>query len=302
MSVAHRLRAWYSASVTVTLMDAFIDIEDTTDPTVLPPPPVTDKVIETGPKKDVGPILQDRYGHLLPHGTLIAKTWDESWIRKVIEVEKSKGYAICGAKRKTTDMSLNDIESEEPAKLVCKRRAGWDTPHTGEGRCRTHGGIASVANTIHGGYSLIKHNKLGPRIEEFFTNEKMMDITTAIATTYAAADAMMEGEEDITPQRAIDLAAMMTRIANMIKQHNDIQEKRRISIEVPEFMAWAEYFYELAVKHILQAGGDPAPFLRDAQTFYDRTVTIVVGAQAGGNRLGTGGEVSDLSNEGVPRP
>lgn len=283
-------------------MEAFIDLENTEDPTVLPPPPVTDKVIAVGPKKDGGPITQERYGHLLPHGTLVAATWDEQWIRKVIEVEKMKGFAICGAKRRTADLSLEDIEAADPATLVCKRRAGWDTAHTGEGRCRTHGGNTSTANTTHGGYSLIKHNKLGPRIEEFFTNEKMMDITTAIATTYAAADAMMEDETEITAQRAMDLAAMMTRIANMIKQHNDIQEKRRISIEVPEFIAWAEYFYELSVKHILQAGGDPAPFLRDAQTFYDRTVTIVVGPQAGRNRLGAGGEISDLSDEGVPRP
>jgi hypothetical protein len=279
---------------------AFIDLEDTEDPDSLPPPPVTEDVTLVGPKKDT--VVQERYGHLLPHGTTVSTEWDESWIRKVIEAEKLQGHAICGAKRSTKDMSLEEIESADPVTLVCKRRAGWDTPHTGEGRCRTHGGMVSITNTKHGGYSLLKHNKLGPRVQEFFENEKMMDITTAIATTYAAADAMLEGEEEITPRVANDIAAMMTRVANMVKQHNDIQEKRRISIEVPEFMAWAEYFYELAVKHIMQAGGDPAPFLRDAQTFYDRTVTIVVGPQAGRNRLGTGGEVSDLSDEGVPRP
>lgn len=281
-------------------MKPFIDLEDTDDPNSLPPPPVTESVIVAGPPKD--DVSQDRYGHLLPHGTTVASTWDESWISKVMETEKLQGFAICGAKRSTKDMSLQDIQSADPTTLVCKRRAGWDTVHLGEGRCRTHGGNTSIANAKHGGYSLLKHNKLGPRVQEFFENEKMMDITTAIATTYAATDAMLEDEDEITPQRAMDIAAMMTRIANMIKQHNDIQEKRRISIEIPEFMAWAEYFYELAVKHILEAGGDPAVFLRDAQTFYDRTVTIVVGPESGGNRLGTGGEISDLSDEGVPRP
>ena len=281
-------------------MDTFIDIEDTDHPDSLPPPPVTNDVIQAGPKKDRDP--QGRYGHLLPHGTTVSSSWSEEWIRKVIEAEQLQGYAICGAKRSTKDMSLEDIESADPTTLVCKRRAGWDTPHTGEGRCRTHGGMAAITNTKHGGYSLLKHNKLGPRVQEFFENEKMMDITTAIATTYAAADAMLEGEDEITAQRALDIGNMMTRVSNMIKQHNDIQEKRRISIEVPEFMQWAEYFYELAVKHIIEAGGDPAEFLRDAQNFYDRTVTIVVGAQAGGNRLGAGGEVRDLSDEGVPRP
>lgn len=280
-------------------MKPFIDLEDTEDPDSLPPPPVSENVIPVGPKKDTGPILQERYGHLLPHGTTVATTWDEAWITKVIEMEKSQGFAICGAKRSTSELSLDDINSEDKGTLVCKRRAGWDTAHTGEGRCRTHGGN-SLAKT--GSHSLIKNNKIGPRVQEFFENENMMDITTAIATTYAAADAMMEGEDEITAQRAMDLSSMMTRIANMIKQHNDIQEKRRISIDVPEFMAWAEYFYELAVKHIVESGGDPAVFLRDAQTFYDRTVTIVVGPQSGGNRLGAGGEIRDLSDEGVSRP
>jgi hypothetical protein len=220
----------------------------------------------------------------------------------VIETEKLQGFAICGAKRSTKDMTLEEIEAAETTTLVCKRRAGWDTVHLGEGRCRTHGGNASIANNKTGAFSLLKHNKLGPRVQEFFENESMMDITSAIATIYAATDAMLESEDEITPRVANDIGASMTRVANMIKQHNDIQEKRRISIEVPEFMAWAEYFYELAVKHIIEAGGDPAPFLRDAGTFYDRTVTIVVGPESGRNRLGTGGEVSDLSDEGVPRP
>lgn len=290
-----------SASVTVTRMKSFIDLEDTEDPSSLPPPPVTDEVHAAGPRKDQD--VQGRYGHLLPHGTTVSPEWSEDWLRKVIETEKMKGYAICGAKRNTQDMSLEEIEAAETTTLVCKRRAGWDTPHLGEGRCRSHGGgQSSIANVKHGGYSLLKHNKLGPRVQEFFENEKMMDITTAIATVYAATDAMLDGEDEITPRVANDIAASMTRVANMIKQHNDIQEKRRISIEVPEFMGWAEYFYELAVRHIIESGGDPAAFLRDAQTFYDRTVTIVVGPQAGRNRLGAGGEVSGISDEGVPRP
>lgn len=281
-------------------MEPFINLADTDAPDQLPPPPITDEVIPVRPRTDGDP--QGRYGHLLPHGTTVSPEWTEEWIRKVIEAEKKQGYAICGAKRRTKDMTLEDIESADPTTLVCKRRAGWDTEHTGEGRCRTHGGNSSITNVKHGGYSLLKHNKLGPRVQEFFENEQMMDITTAIATTYAAADAMLEDEEEISPATAEKIAAMMTRVANMIKQHNDIQEKRRIAIGVPEFMSWAEFFYELAVKHILEAGGDPAPFLRDAQTFYDRTVTIVVGPEAGRNRLGAGGEVGGLSNEGVPRP
>lgn len=124
----------------------------------------------------------------------------------------------------------------------------------------------------------------------------------AISVTYAAVDAMLDEDDEISRDVAQEIGTMMTRIANMVKQHNDIQEKKRISIEVPEFMAWAEFFYDLAVRHIQEAGGDVAGFLNDAQAFYDRTVTIVVGPEARRNRLGKGSEIGNVEDEGVLRP
>lgn len=278
----------------------FIDIEDTTSDE-LPPPPVTDEVIAVGPPKDIGEHQQHRYGHLLPHGTTVSPQWDDDWMRLVIDAEKRQGYAICGAKRRSEDLQTNE-DLQDPLMRVCKKRGGTGTDHPGEGRCSLHGGSSHLGTMTTGKFSLIRNHKLSGRVHDFFDQEELLDLRSTIGTTWAAMDAMLDEDDEISPERAQQIGAMMTRVANMIKQHNDIQEKKRISIDVPEFMAWADFFYELAVKHLEEAGGDVPAFLRDAQSFYDRTVTIVVGPTAGRNSLGAGGQVGAESDAGVSRP
>lgn len=275
----------------------FLDIADTELPGALPPAPVTDEVkppLQQNPAERA----EARYGHLLPHGTAVSSEWDEDWIALVIKAEKVKGYAICGAKRRARDLVGGD-ELNDPFIKVCKRRAGEGTDHSGEGRCTTHGGSALVRTGQH---SLISNHRISSRVQQFFEAEELIDMRHAISVTYAAVDAMLDEDDEISRDVAQEIGTMMTRIANMVKQHNDIQEKKRISIEVPEFMAWAEFFYDLAVRHIQEAGGDVAGFLNDAQAFYDRTVTIVVGPEARRNRLGKGSEIGNVEDEGVLRP
>lgn len=276
----------------------FIDVADTDVPDLLPTPPITNVVKMPAPKAHDSELKENRYGHLLPHGTNVAKRWDEDWIQLVVDAEKNAGYAICGAKRAAQDFDAEE-DMENPLLKVCKRRAGWNTDHSGEGRCISHAGNMPVKT---GQFSMLKNRKISSRVEEFFENEQLTDIRTAMSINYAAMDAMLDEDEDISKDTAKLLSEMSTRAANMVKQHNDIQEKRRISIEVPEFMAWAEFFYELSVRHLQEAGGDVGAFLRDAQQFYDRTVTITVGAEARRNRLGESNEIGDLSDEGVSRP
>lgn len=288
-------------SVTVRAMKPFIELDDDVeiDPEV-PPAPI-DPDTANLPGKDSAVRAEERYRHLLPFGTTISTDWSDEWVKKVIKAEEAQGYAICGARRSTADMSLEEIQAADPITLVCKRRAGWGTD-VSEGRCKDHGGGGHLAKGQTGQTSILKHRRLSERVNAFYEDDKLMDIRSAVATIWAAADAMLEGDDEITPSRAVEIAGMMQKIANMTKQYEDIQERRRISIGVPEFMQWADYFYELAVRHIQEAGGDPALFLRDAQQFYDRTVTIVVGADAGRVRLGEGGPVGALPIEGVSRP
>jgi|GEM_PF-2079786 len=66
--------------------------------------------------------------------------------RLIEEVEKEKGFKICGY-----------ISYDENNNLtVCKKSAGWGTTHVGQGRCRLHGGVGRPATSgkwvvYHGG-------------------------------------------------------------------------------------------------------------------------------------------------------
>jgi hypothetical protein len=267
----------------MTAPSTFFDVEDTVDPELPPPPPVTKEVVV--PAAHQGEVAQQRFGHLFQHGTTVAETWDADWVTLVVEAEKRQGRAICGAKRKSDDLTDAVVSGEmtaesladDPLVLVCKSPAGLGTDHPGEGRCTEHGGHTHLGTLKTGRFSLLRHNKLSPRVHEFFENEGLLDLRNAIALIYAAMDEMLADDEEITPARAQEIGNLMSKVGSLTKQHNEITASKQISIEVPEFMAWAEYFYELAIKYIQDGKGDVAGFLRDAQQFYNATVTLTIG-------------------------
>jgi len=294
----------------------FLDMHDIEDPDTLPSPPVTDVV--TTPEDDVrgraDMKIKRRYGHLMEYGTVISETWDDDWISLVMEAEQQKGRAVCGA-RKTAEALKNQVErgkitydelAEDPVIMVCKSPAGLSTDHPGEGRCIMHGGGLDNGTVKTGQFSLLKHNRLAPRVSEYFEMEQLMDLRSAIAIIYAAMDEMLGSDEAITPERAQEIGALMSRVGQLTKQHNDITASKQITIEVPEFMAWAEFFYELAIKYIQDGKGNVAGFLGEAQQFYNATVTLTIGderVQAQARRDGDGalGDGSGVEVVGLPR-
>ena len=298
----------------------FLDQHDVEAPELLPPPPITDKVAtpeDSTRNASGGMKAQVRYGHVLKYGTILSETWDEDWIRLVAAAEELKGRSVCGARR--TSESLKDAVErgefsydaleEDPVILVCKSPSGLSTDHPGEGRCRLHGGMVDNGTVKTGQFSLLKHNRLAPRVSEYFEMEQLMDLRSAIAIIYAAMDEMLGSDEPITPERAQEIGTLMSKVGQLTKQHNDITASKQITIEVPEFMAWAEFFYELAIKYIQDGKGNVAGFLGEAQQFYNATVTLTIGdeqvqAQArrdgdGAIGLGSGVEVVGVSRTGV---
>lgn len=231
---------------------------------------------------------QTRYQDLLPYGTEPAASWSRQWVTYVAEVEKVAGYAICGNRLRESEVQqlikgekITEEESvENPLVQVCKFKAGLDTSHPGNGRCYRHGGSTDPSDK----FSLLSHSTLSPRVREFFESEELLDLRGAIAVVWAAADAILgiEGEE-VVASSAVDLGALMTRVGNLTKQHNDIMEKRKITIEVPEFIAWAEHFYELAIRYIQDGEKNVQGFLSEAQSYYNATVTLKVGLGGSGN-------------------
>jgi len=163
--------------------------------------------------------------------------------------------------------------------VVCRFKAGLNTSHPGNGRCHRHGG-----NTDPGAkFSLLSHSGLSPRVREFFESEDLLDLRGAIATVWAAADALIGEDGDVGMAYATDLAALMTRVGNLTKQHNEIMEKRKITIEVPEFIGWAEHLYELAIRYIMDGEKDVQGFLQEAKSYYNATVTLTVGLTSSGD-------------------
>ncbi len=202
-----------------------------------------------------------------PGGTIVARDWPEDHIDRVIQVEAELGYAICGAR-------AVGREDEDGVRWPCRHRAGFGTEHFGEGRCKFHGGASKPK---HGKYSMLRHYDLAERVGQFFDNPELMDIRTAVSTSYAALDTMLEEDAVISPERAQEIIMSMARIGTLIKQHHDITEGQKIMIEVPQFMEWSEHLYELAIKYLLAANGDVRGFLAEAQQYYSGAIAIVTG-------------------------
>lgn len=228
---------------------------------------------------------------LLPYGTTVDPGWQPDWISLVTSVERQHGVAICGAKRTGVDIdsmirsgkTTPGEADADPEVWVCSHKAGLNTQHPGEGRCYMHGGNSAPEAK----FALIKNTDMSRRVREYFANDDLTDLRGAIAMVWVAANAIVDGNPDedgqLSMERSKELGSLMTRIGNLTKQHNEMIEKRKISIEVPEFIAWAEHFYELAVKYILDGKCDVEGFLKEAQSYYNATVTLAVGIDAARN-------------------
>lgn len=276
----------------------FFDEVDTIDPEILPPPLITDEVVLSVADDP----MRRTYSHVFSYGTTLSDEWAEPWIRLVVDAEEAMGRAICGAKRKAEDLVDQGVTSEEvtedPLRLVCKSPAGLGTDHPGEGRCISHGGMLHLGTLKTGKLSLLKHNKLSPRVHEFFEMEELLDVRVAIGMIYAALDEALGEDGEIDAETAQQIGNLMTKVGQLSKIHNDIVSAKKIAIEVPEFMAWAEFFYELAIKYIESGKGDVHGFLVDAQQFFNATVTLTIGdaetqAQARRDSVGALGQGSD---------
>ena len=280
--VKPQLQVNYAASIrSMSEPTTFFDETDTEDPDGLPPAPITPEVLPRK-KGNPDPWNQNRIehvSHLFEFGTTPSGGWSDDYVRLVIEAEQAKQMAICGAKRSLAEKLdegrvTEDEIRESPILLVCKRPGGAGTDHLGEGRCHAHAGATP---SVTARSSFLKRHKLGPRIEEFFADDRLLDLRQAIAIIYASIDEAMGSDEEVTMQTAQEVAGMMAKIGVLAKQHNDIVEKKSISIDVPEFMAWTEFYHELSIRYILAGDKNVAGFRREARQFFDATVTLSIG-------------------------
>lgn len=233
----------------------------------------------------------------LAFGTGISPNWSLEWLERVTECEAMMKRPICGARRSRKAVrALTDDEREStPFYDVCKQAAGQQTTHLGDGRCVYHGGN-SPARSMKG--SLVKNQNLAWRVDAFMEDADLVDTKHAIATAWAAIDTAYD-DEDITTDQALDLVSAMAKIGTLNKQHNDILAAKKITIDIHEFMAWAEHFYEIAIRHIERKDGDVAGFIGDAESFFTGTVTQVTGVRNSAFRAGSVVEVDSVAHTGV---
>ena len=250
---------------------------------------------------------QETWGHLLPYGTTVSTDWSDSWILNVSEVERTHGRAICGAKRNRVQMETlvraNKITEEDaydnPLAMVCTFDAGLQTVHPGEGRCYQHGGN----NSPNAKFSLLRHSGISGQVREYFENEELLDLRGAISMLWVSANAIIGDErDDLSIEQAKEVGALMTRVGNLTKQYNEMVEKRKLSIGIPEFISWSEYLYELAVKYILDGEKNVNGFLQEAEGYYSATVTVHLGAGAARNSHRESEPVSSDSAPALLRP
>lgn len=217
----------------------------------------------------------------LPYGTTIPDSWADSWITQVKGREMDLGFAICGDRR--TELEMDDLvergrvdpeDTQLEEAWVCTNQAGLNTTHPREGRCYRHGG-----NDQEDNFSLIANSGMSQQIRQYFESEDLLDLRGAVAVIWKAVNDITDsyGDEPLSVNAAKEIGALMTRVGTLTKQHNEIMEKRKITIEVPEFILWAEHLYELAIKYILDGERDVKSFLREAESYYNATVTLKVG-------------------------
>lgn len=137
---------------------------------------------------------------------------------------------ICGARARSTGQP-------------CQKPAGWGTDHTGEGRCKLHGGASPVR---HGRYSTVKTTELREAIERFQNEEDPLDVVPEIAATRAILQNFLNHhaelqsailawyrDEDEKPKKvpqlrdAVQLAESVTR---MVKRVEDVRANNAVSI------------------------------------------------------------------------
>lgn len=85
-----------------------------------------------------------------------------------------------------------DLGGKNKKGLPCEQVAGWGTTHSGEGKCKLHGGSATGQPLKHGRYAKSAHGRLGKKIREHLNDPNPLDLTSELALLRARIDFMTE--------------------------------------------------------------------------------------------------------------
>ena len=126
--------------------------------------------------------------------------------------------AICGAKRRG---------SGDPG-LLCQNRAGYKTPHVGEGRCWLHGGArGSGRPAIHGRYAMSQPRSLAEEAEKLRADPDLLDAEEQAALLKAILRRQVD-YHDVTVDAYLDELVEWTQKQEADPDFNDPPPKEPI--------------------------------------------------------------------------
>lgn len=148
----------------------------------------------------------------------LAKKPTPAFQAKIDEIEAQKGYKICAAE--TRELT------------PCANKAGKDTDHVGEGRCKFHGGRnqnVTAKQYKHGRNSQIKteHPMLRDKMAQLAGDVEVFDLRQEVLKLRAIAEIMSDQEEWMaTAKMAVDVSKVIERLHNI-----EVGRRYVISIE-----------------------------------------------------------------------
>ena len=117
---------------------------------------------------------------------------------------------------------MNECGAKTRGGAPCKKRAGWGTPHVGEGKCRLHGGNAGRP-AIHGRYSVKRRTDLQDKITQFYNDPAAGDLRSELALLRAILQDYLDKWVD-SDDPAI-AAAMTGGVFGMVDQIGKLVER-----------------------------------------------------------------------------
>jgi hypothetical protein len=116
--------------------------------------------------------------------------------------------------------STDTCNAETREDGLCELPAGWGTDHSGQGRCKLHGGASPVK---HGLYSKYSNHRLSEKIEKLKDADDLLDLRNTVALQQSLILDLMDDTDELDA----DTAEVLNRIAESLSR----TRKRLATIE-----------------------------------------------------------------------
>jgi hypothetical protein len=117
----------------------------------------------------------------------------------------------------------------------CERPAGWGTSHSGEGRCKLHGGanVDGGRPPSHGLYSF-KREELEEKYREAYSEQDWADLRAEIAAVRALLSDYLEGMDAVDSDGIADVTKLIAELRRLTGDLQEMLHRERLTREEEE--------------------------------------------------------------------